>query len=102
MSWTRRALVAAGPLGGGCAATTSHEQTAHMDVYGSAARECERRNLTVHVERVFQHGDVAIFTDQDTRIEVARFIACYHETIRRNVETFRHTGRTLHPDVDLD
>jgi len=92
----------------GCATTASHEHAVHMDVYFSAARECERRNLTVHVECVFQDGAVAIFTDQDTRIEVARFISCYHETIRRNVDTFRRAGRplpetiNLEPEVDID
>ena len=79
-----------------------------MDVYFTAARECERQNLTVHVERVFQNGELAIFTDQDTRIEVRRFIACYHEGIRRHVEALRKSGRALpeemnlHPEVELD
>ncbi|PYO01491.1 MAG: hypothetical protein DMD89_05785 [Candidatus Rokuibacteriota bacterium] len=107
MSVMRRGLFATLLLGG-CATTGSHEHAAHMDVYWSAARECERRNLTVHVERVFPTGDVAIFTDQDTRIEVSRFVTCYHETIQRNVEAFRRAGRplpeplNLHPEVDLD
>ena len=107
MSRTRHAFLAT-VLIAGCATAASHEHAAHMDVYFSAARECERRNLTVHVERVFQNGDVAIYTDQDTRIEVARFINCYRETIRRNVDTFRQAGRplpetiNLEPEVDID
>jgi len=107
MSRTERRLVATLLLGG-CATTASHEHAAHMDVYWSAARDCERRNLTVHVERVFQNGDVAIFTDQDTRIEVSRFITCYHDGIRRNVDVLRGVGRSLpdainlHPEVDID
>jgi hypothetical protein len=107
VSRTGQGLIATLLLGG-CATTASHEHAAHMDVYFSAARECERRNLTVHVERVFQNGDVAIFTDQDTRIDVARLIGRYHDTIRRNVDAFRRAGRplpetiTLQPAVDVD
>jgi len=79
-----------------------------MDVYFAAARQCEHQNLTVHVERVFPNGDLAVMLDQDTRIEVARFTACYHEGIRRNVEALRRAGRplpeslTLHPEIDID
>ena len=93
---------------GGCVSLASEEHAAHLDVYFTAARECEWRNLTVHVERVFQNGDLAIFTDQDTRIEVSRFITCYHEGIQRHAEALRKAGRALpnemnlHPEVDLD
>jgi len=92
----------------GCASLSPEEHTAHMDVYFAAARACERRNLTVHVERVHHNGDLSIFTDQDTRIEVASFTACYHEGIKRNIEALRKAGQPLpealnmRPDIDLD
>src|SRR5262249_8727371 len=107
MSRIERGLVTALLLGG-CASVGSQEHSAHMDVYFGAARQCERQNLTVHVERVFPNGDLAIMLDQDTRIEVAKFIACYHEGIRRNVEPLRRAGRplpeslNLHSEIDVD
>ena len=79
-----------------------------MDVYFAAARQCERQNLTIHVERVFPNGDLSVMLDQDTRIEVAKFVACYHEGIRRNAEALRRAGRplpdalNLHPEVETD
>src|SRR5215470_2592048 len=93
---------------GGCATLSTEENAAHMDVYYAAAKACERRNLTVHIERVHHNGDLSIYTDADSRSEVASFTNCYHEGIQRNVEAFRKAGRPLpetmnmHPDIDLD
>jgi hypothetical protein len=94
-------------LAAGCAGLgPEHDPT--IAIYWDAARECEDRHRTIHLDRVSRDGDVSAEADAQSRIDRAPFTRCYHEGIARRVEEWRRQGKplperiNLTPSVELD
>jgi hypothetical protein len=99
-----------GLLLAGCASTqeTRLRDDLLLDVYWGAARECEHRYATLHVDRVGNDGALSLSADADSRSEFAGFQACYRQGIATRVERRRAAGlpvpetMDMNPDIDLE
>jgi hypothetical protein len=95
---------------GGCASTpeTRLRDEVFLDVYWTAARDCENRYRTLHVDRIALDGGLSVSADANTRIDAAGFRECYWTGVPKLVEARRAAGRAvpdninLHPDIDID
>jgi hypothetical protein len=100
----------AGPVGliiiAGCATLTMPEARLRnevlLDVYWGAARECERRYSTLHVESMSAEGDLSLRADADSRSEAAPFRECYRHGVATRLERRRAAGLPVpeHPNTD--
>ena len=94
----------------GCAST--HETTLRddvlLDVYWTAARACEHRHATLHVDHLGLDGALSLSADADSRSEFASFRDCYWKGVATRVERRRAAGlpvpdaMNMTPDIDLD
>lgn len=103
-------LCMAGLLLAGCASTheTRLRDDVLLDVYWGAARECEHRYATLHVDRLGNDGALSLSAAADSRSEFAGFRECYRKGIATRVERRRAAGLSvpdtmdMNPDVDLE
>ena len=103
------ALAAA--LGVSACASTSESRLRDevlLDVYWTAARECENRYRTLHIVRLMADGGLSLSADANSRIDAAGFQACYWQGIQARVDRRRAAGLpvpdgvSLNPDIDID
>jgi hypothetical protein len=95
---------------GACAALSSRspENEFFLDVYWTAARDCEARYRSLHVERIATDGGLSLSAAADSRIDAAGFRECYWTGVPARVERRRAAGLSvpqdanLHPDIDID
>jgi hypothetical protein len=79
-----------------------------LDVYWTAARECESRHRTLHMVRLMADGALSLSADANSRIDAAGFLECYWQGVQARVERRRGAGLpvpdgiNLRPDVDID
>jgi hypothetical protein len=91
----------------GCASMTPKARLAH-ELYWDAAKACEARYHTLHLDTIDQDGSVSMHADADSRSEYRPFVACYQEEVRARIEKQRQAGlpvpETLNrePTVELD
>jgi hypothetical protein len=103
-------VTAVGLALGACAAMSprSAENEFFIDVYWTAARECEARYRTLHVERIATDGGLSLSAAAGSRIDAAGFRECYWTGVPTRVERRRAAGLSvpqdvnLHPDIDID
>ena len=94
----------------GCASTPESRlrDEVFLDVYWTAARECEDRYRTLHVDRIALDGGLSVSADANSRIDAAGFRECYWTGVPRHVERRRSAGLAvpdtinLHPGIDID
>ncbi|HSB43229.1 MAG TPA: hypothetical protein VLK28_15435 [Methylomirabilota bacterium] len=79
-----------------------------LDVYWTAARECESRYRTLHITRLMADGALSLSADANSRIDAAGFLECYWQGVQARVERRCGAGLpvpdglNLRPDVDID
>ena len=95
---------------GACATTpeTKLRNEVFLDVYWTAARACEDRYRTLHVDRIALDGGLTVSADANSRIDAAGFRECYWTGVPKQIERRREAGLAvpetinLHPDIDID
>jgi hypothetical protein len=85
-------------LTAGCASTMSPEARLRNEVFWDAARECESRYRTLHLDRIDIGGGISMHADAETRSELEPFLQCYRQGVRDRVEQRRHAGLQV-PDT---
>src|SRR5512132_3853915 len=75
----------------GCASMAPEARLAH-ELYWDAAKACEARYHSLHLDTIDQDGSVSIHADADSRSEFGPFVACYREEVRTRVEKQRQAG----------
>jgi hypothetical protein len=87
----------------GCAGMA--ESSARGEVYWGAAKTCEGRYRTIHIDRVDSEGNVTAHSDADTRSELQAFTTCYHDEMSKVIDkggAGLPAGLNKDPGVDLD
>lgn len=91
---------------GACAGTTDNDF--FLDVYWTAARECEAQHSSLHVERIATDGSLSVSAPSDSRIDAGRFRECYWAGVPARIERRRGAGLPVpeganpHPGIDID
>jgi hypothetical protein len=100
---TRGALLAVVLVTFGCATTPETRLRYQMttEIYWDAARQCENRFPSLHIERVGVGGDVILGVDALQTQDVQRFTECYWQGIAERVERRRQASLPLPDSLDL-
>lgn|SRR5262245_10443695 len=91
----------------GCQSMTP-EARARADIFWDAAKACETRYRTLHIDRIDPDGNVNMHADADSRQELPAFNECYRQGIQAQIEARRKAGQTVpemppgEPTADLD
>ena len=91
---------------GACAGTAENEF--FLDVYWTAARECEAQHTSLHVDRIATDGSLSVSAPSDSRIDAGRFRECYWAGVPARIERRRANGLpvpegvNVHPGIDID
>jgi hypothetical protein len=94
-------------LAAGCA-TMTPEAWLRNELFWDAARECESRYRTLHLDRIDADGGITMHADAETRSELQPFTACYRQAVRVRIEERRRAGLPIpetlsqEPTVELD
>lgn len=90
----------------GCAMTP--EARVSNEIFWEAAKECEFRYRTLHLDRIDPDGNASMHADADSRQELPAFIGCYRQGVRTRIEQRRQAGLPVpdtlnrEPDADID
>jgi|SRR5262245_34361263 len=93
-----------------CAACASMSPDAKVrnDIYWDAAKECEGRFRTLHLDRIDKEGNLSMHADAEGRQELPGFNTCYRAAVKQQVERREKAGATIpeglnrEPSADLD
>jgi hypothetical protein len=89
-------------------ATMTPEARLKDEIYWEAAKECESRYRTLHLDRIDLDGSASMHADAESRHELPAFNECYRQGVRTRAEKRRQAGlpvpETLNqePTADLD
>ena len=78
------------------------------EIFWEAAKACEARYRTLHLNRIDADGNVTMHADAESRHELPAFTECYRQGVRTRVEKRRQSGlpvpETLNrePGAELD
>jgi hypothetical protein len=81
---------------------------AFLDIYWTAAKQCEALYTTMHVERIANDGGLSVSASSDSRTQAQPFRECYWKSVVELTEKRRASGLTVpegfgtHPDIDID
>ena len=81
---------------------------AFLDIYWTAAKQCEAVYTTMHVERIANDGGLSVSASSDSRTQAQPFRECYWKSVVELTEKRRASGLTVpegfgtHPDIDID
>ena len=88
--------------------TMSPEDKARNEIYWDAAKLCEARYRTLHIDRIDSDGNISMHADADSRQELPAYNECYHQAIKADIEARRKKGLVVpempaqEPSADLD
>ena len=88
--------------------TMTPEARLSGEIYWQAAKECESRHRTLHLDRIDTDGSASMHADAETRHELPAFNACYRKAVGAAAEKRRQAGLpvpetlNLEPTADLD
>lgn len=91
----------------GCA-TMTPEARLRSEIFWDAAKACESRYRTLHIDRIDSEGNVSMHADAESRMDVPRFNECYRAGLRAHIEDRRRAGLTVpemptqEPTAELD
>ena len=91
----------------GCESMTP-EARLRSEIFWDAAKVCESRYRTLHLDRIDSEGNVSMHADAESRHELPAFNACYRQGLREQVEARQKAGLTVpempaqEPTADLD
>jgi hypothetical protein len=74
-----------------CATMTPEAQLSN-EIFWQAAKECESRYRTLHLDRIDTDGNVTMHADAETRHELPAFTECYRQGVRTRAEKRRQAG----------
>jgi hypothetical protein len=75
----------------GCA-TMTPEARLNGEIYWEAAKACESRHRTLHVDRIDPDGSVTMHADAESRQDLQAFTECYRKGVRAGAEKRRQAG----------
>jgi hypothetical protein len=70
------------------------------EIFWDAAKACESRFRTLHIDRIDSEGNVSMHADAESRMDLPRFNECYREGLRARIEDRRRAGLTV-PDMPV-
>ncbi len=91
----------------GCETMTPDARLRH-EIFWEAAKACESRYRTLHIDRIDTDGNVSLHADAESRVELPAYNACYRDGVRAQIEARRKAGLTVpempqqEPTADLD
>ena len=91
----------------GCETATPDARLRH-EVFWDAAKACESRYRTLHIDRIDSDGNVSLRADAESRAELPAYTECYRNGVRAQIESRRKAGLTIpdmpaeEPTADLD
>lgn len=89
-------------------ATMPPEAQLRNEIFWEAAKECESRHRTLHLDLIDPGGNVTMHADAESRHELRPFLECYRRAVRARVEQRRQAGlpipKTLNqePTAEID
>jgi len=91
-------------LAAGC--MTSEARVRH-EMFWDAAKPCESRYRTLHIDRIDADGNVSMHADAESRHELPAFNECYRQGVREQIEAKKRAGLAVpdmpqEPTADLD
>ncbi|HXJ82459.1 MAG TPA: hypothetical protein VMS64_27710 [Candidatus Methylomirabilis sp.] len=109
-SLSRRSLpviIGASLLSAACL-TTTPEDRARNEIYWDAAKVCETRYRTLHIDRIDSDGNVSMHADAESRQELPAYNQCYRQAVKAEIEARKKKGLMVpempaqEPSADLD
>ena len=103
-----RAMTVIGGLAFVACGTMSPEAQLRNEIFWDAAKECESRFRTLHLDKIDTGGGVTMHADADSRQDLPGFNACYRTAVEKRIEQRRQAGlpvpETLNtePTAELD
>jgi hypothetical protein len=91
----------------GCVTMTADARLRN-EIFWDAARECEGRYRTLHLDQIDTGGNITMHADAESRSELRPFTECYRQAVRRRIEERRQAGLPIpetlekEPTVELD
>ena len=65
------------------------------DIYWDAAKECEGRFRTLHLDRIDTAGNLSMHADAESRQELPGFNTWYQAAVKKQVERREKAGATI-------
>jgi hypothetical protein len=90
-------LIAGGLLLAPGCTTMTPEARLRNEVFWEAAKECENRYRTLHLDNIDTGGGISMHADAETRSELQPFLRCYRQAVKDRVEGRRQAGLSV-PD----
>jgi hypothetical protein len=75
----------------GCS-TMTPEARLRNELFWEAAKECETRYRTLHLDNIDTGGGISMHADAETRSELEQFRRCYRQGVKDRVERRRQAG----------
>jgi hypothetical protein len=78
------------------------------EIFWDAAKACESRYRTLHIDRIDREGNITMHADAESRMDLRPFNACYQGGIRARLEHRRRAGLDVpempaqEPSAELD
>ncbi len=94
-------------IAAGCE-TMTPDARLRNEVFWDAARECESRFRTLHLDKIDAGGNVTMHADAESRMDLRPFNECFRAAVRARVEDRRRAGLAVpetleqEPSADLD
>ena len=82
----------------GCV-TMTPEAKLRNEVFWEAAKECEGRYRTLHLDNIDPSGGITMHADAETRAELAAFKQCYAKAVQTRVDARRKAGEPVPPEL---
>ena len=79
----------------------SPEARLRSEMFWEAAKMCESRYRTLHIDRIDTEGNVGLHADAESRHELPAFNECYRKELKAGVEAKRKAGIEV-PDMPTD
>ena len=85
----------------GCVSMTP-EAKLQNEICWDAAKQCETRYRTLHLDRIDSEGNLSMHADAESRQELPGFSACYRAGIQSEIERRRKAGLPLPDKVNAE
>ncbi len=84
-----------------CASMTPEARVSD-EIFWEAAKACESRHRTLHLDRIDSDGGVTMHADAETRHELPAFTECYRKGVRAGAEKRRQAGLPVPETLNLE
>ena len=107
MRWPASPLILAVLFAAGCE-SMGHDTRLRSEIFWDAAKACESRFRTLHIDRIDSDGNVSMHADAESRMDLPPFNECYRRELQMQIEHRRNAGLTVpempqqEPTAELD